>query len=116
MMKSTKSTTNRNVSSVERRESKGTARPVSYHPGRHINPTGYELDSELEIADVNIGMSQEEFDEYIKILSIKEIEELGLSTIEIEAKKRGQRWRNLSYLLFKNHHNISFSELQKRYH
>ena len=49
MMKSTKSTTNRNVPSVERRESKGTARPVSYHPGRHINPTGYELDSELEI-------------------------------------------------------------------
>ena len=101
------------ISPVQRRVSRDKVRPQSYLPGRHINPTGYELDSELEIADQNIGMSQEEYEEYNKILSSKEIEELGMSTMEIEAKKRGQRWRNLSYILFKDHHNLTFPELKK---
>ena len=90
------------------------ARPKSYAPGKHINPTGYELDSELEVADLNIGFSQEDFNKYNVLLSAKEIKDLGMSTMEIEAQKRGQRWRNLSYIHFKTHHDISVSELHNR--
>ena len=89
-------------------------RPKSYAPGKHINPKGYELDSELEVADLNIGFSQEEFNKYNVLLSAKEIKDLGMSTIEIEAQKRGQRWRNLSYVQFKTYHDISVSELHDR--
>ena len=87
------------------------ARPKSYAPGKHINPTGYELDSELEVADLNIGFSQEDFNKYNVLLSAKEIKDLGMSTMEIETQKRGQRWRNLSYIHFKTYHDISVSEL-----
>ena len=87
---------------------------ASHQPGRAINPIGYELDSELDITDLNIGMSQVELEKYDKILSQKEIEILGLSAMEIEAKKRGQQWRNLSYIFFKNYHNLTFSDLQSR--
>ena len=98
-------------SQIQLRNSLGKSRRKSYTPGKHINPTGYELDSELEVADLNIGFSQAEFDKYNVILSSNEIKDLGMSTIEIEAQKRGQRWRNLSYIHFKTYHNISVSEL-----
>ena len=101
-------------SNVERRNSSGITRPQSYHPGRHINPTGYELDSELQVADLNIGMSEEEFAKFNKLLAAEELADLGMTTMEIEAKKRGQRWRNLSHLVFKNHHNLTLPELRDR--
>ena len=93
------------------RGSESKSRPKSYAPGKHINPSGYELDSELEVADLNIGFSQDEFNKYNVILSAKEIQDLGMSTIEIETQKRGQRWRNLSYIHFKTYHDISVTEL-----
>ena len=106
------------TSNYEQRASRG--RPLSeswkgaHQPGRAINPVGYELDSELDMSEENIGMSQAELDDYNIILSNNEIKSLGMSTMEIEAEKRGQRWRNLSYIFFKNHHNITFPELQER--
>ena len=101
-------------SNVERRNSSGITRPQSYHPGRHINPTGYELDSELQVADLNIGMSEEEFAKFNKLLATEELADLGMTTMEIEAKRRGQRRRNLAHLVFKNHHNLTFPELRDR--
>ena len=101
-------------SNVERRNSSGITRPQSYHPGRHINPTGYELDSELQVADLNIGMSEEEFSKFNKLLAAEELADLGMTTMEIEAKKRGQRWRNVAHLVFKNHHNLTLPELRDR--
>ena len=71
------------------------------------NPTMPEDES-------TIVMSKDEFDKYNHLLSSKEIQSLGMSSMELEAEKRGQRWRNLSYHFFKNHHKMTDAELQTR--
>ena len=76
----------------------------SQEPSRSTTPTN----------EWTADMYSLEFDDYNCMLSSKEIKSLGMSSIELEAEKRGQRWRNLSYVFFKQHHSLTDSELQER--
>ena len=85
-----------------------TSQGTSFHQtDRTTNPTTQEDKS-------TIVMSKEEFDKYNHMLSSKEIKSLGMSSMELEAEKRGQCWRNLSYHFFKSHHKLTDAELQAR--
>ena len=88
---------------------------MSFHENNLPNNLAtQDEESAVQISSVHSEKRNNLEIEYNKMISNNDIKSLGMTSMEIEAEKRGQRWRNLSYLFFRNQHAITDSELHQR--